>query len=172
MGVIGAGRHRVNVTQHQLGKSGEKKTPYVAVQFESQETIGDYITWYGYITDAALERTLASLAILGWNSAEQDGRIESLHNTDLLQGNEAEIVVEMETFEGKERAKVKWVNAVGGGMGEGLSTEEALTMGSVLRQKILSAQKPQPSARPGPARKAAGVGNGKPLSQPDDDLPF
>jgi len=177
MSVLGAGRHKVNVVGHQLGRSGgEKQTPYVAVLFESEQTIGDRITWYGYLSDAAFERTVSTLRLLGWEPELHDGRLESLHNTDLLHGREADIVVELEDYNGQARPKVKWVNALGGGgLGEGMAADEVLQFSNTMRQKILSAKGPQPSARPGPSRQpaAAGAGNNrKPLNQPDDDLPF
>jgi hypothetical protein len=173
MPLLGAGRHRVQVVSHILRKSSGG-TPSVAVLFESQETIGDRITWDGYLTDAALERTLASLKILGWDPAEHDGKIETLHGTDVLKGAEAEIVVELEEYNGQARPKVKWVNAVGGGgLGEGMDAEDVIAFSASLRQKVLSARAPTPNAKPGPARQPAAVSaNSKPLSDPDDDLPF
>jgi hypothetical protein len=167
MPAIGAGRHAVKVVNHQLGKSSTG-TAHVAVLFEDPE--GGRITWYGYLTDAALERTIASLRILGWDPTKHDGRIDSLHNSGLLVDAEAEVVVEMETYNGETRPKVKWVNEVGGGMGEGMPAEEALSFASSLRQKILSAQPPKPNSRPGPARQPAGVGAD--TDGVDDDLPF
>jgi hypothetical protein len=168
---LGKGRHLVTVIDHQLGKSGTG-TPYVAVQFESDVQLGDRITWYGYLTDAAFERTVASLQVLGWDPAAHNGLIASLNGTGLLKGAPAEIVLDEETHEGKTRMKVKWVNAPGGGgLGEAMAADDAKGFSESIRFKILSAAKPQPSSRPGPAKQAA-VGGGRPLSQPDDDLPF
>lgn len=177
MSVIGAGRHLVNVVGHQLGRSeGGRQTPFIAVLFESDQTIGDRITWYGYLSDAAIERTVATLEKLGWDPAKYDGRLESLHNTDVLHGAAAEIVVEMETHEGKTRAKVKWVNFPGeGGMGEGMAVQDVTAFSDSMRAKILSAKGPTPNGKAGPSKQpvAAGAGrSSKPLSQPDDDLPF
>jgi hypothetical protein len=173
MPLLGAGRHHVTVVSHILRKSSGG-TPSVAVLFESTAQIGDRITWDGYLTDAALERTIASLRILGWDPAEHDGKVESLHGTDILKGAEAEIVVELEEYNGQQRPKVKWVNAVGGGgLGEGMAAEDVMAFSASLRQKVLSAQKPTPNTKPGPARQPAAVAaNSKPLSEPDDELPF
>ena len=170
MAVIEApGVHKVRVVQHQLGKSGTG-TPHIAVLFE--DTVGDRITWYGYLSDKALDRTIASLEVLGCGPAEYDGRIESLNGTGILADREAEIVVEVEKYNSKPSPKVKWVNRPGGGMGEAMAPEEAAAFSATLRQRILSAKGPKVNAKPGPARQPAGAGAGKPLSEPDDGLPF
>lgn len=172
MPVLGAGRHRVQVVSHVLRRSSGG-TPSVAVLFESTQEVGMRITWDGYLTDAALERTLASLRILGWDSDAHDGRIETLHGTDLLKGNEAEIVVELEDYQGQSRPKVKWVNEVGGGgLGDGMATDDVMEFSASLRQRVLSASKPTPNTKPGPAKQPVGANARKPLSQPDDELPF
>lgn len=161
-----AGRHDVEVVSHVLGKSGTG-THHVAVLF--QDEAGDRITWYGYLSDAALERTVASLQNLGWNPAEHGGRIDSLNGTGILAGAKAEIVVENEEFDGKVRPKVKWVNAPGGGLGSGLEAAEADIFAASLRQKILSAAAPKPNGTPGPSRQAAPAPSGGGI---EDDLPF
>ena len=164
MPAIGIGRHEVQVVGHVLGRSGTG-TPHVAVLFE--DINGDRITWYGYLTDKALERTVASLQILGWNPAEHGGDIASLNGTGILAGAEAEVVVEAEEYNGDIQMKVKWVNERGGGLGSGMGADEAATFASDLRAKIMGAAKPQPAKSPGPARQSTGVGGNV-----DDDLPF
>lgn len=161
-----AGRHSVVVTQHQLGKSSTG-TPHIAVEFEG--IVGEYLTWYGYLTDAAIEQTLRSLTRLGWDAEKHDGRLESLHRTDLLVGEDAEIVVEFENYNGQSRPKVRWINEVGGGMGEGLGSDAVAELSESLRAKVLSLPRPQANPRPAgaPAKKAAPT-----LADPDDDLPF
>lgn len=171
MPALGAGVHRVRVASHVLGKSGTG-TPHVAVMFEDEH--GDSLTWYGYLTDKALERTIASLEILGWDPVAHDGRIDSLNGTGILEGNPADIVVEMESYQNELRPKVKWVNRPGGSLGDGMAVEDANAFAAQLRAKILSAPRPKATTTPGAARPAAAAGAGarKPLSQPDDDLPF
>jgi hypothetical protein len=167
---IGIGRHLVKVIGHVLGRSSTG-TPHIAVLFENVSS-GDRITWYGYLSDKALERTITSLEVLGWDAAAHGGQIDRLHGTDVLVGHEAEIVVEMEVYEGKANPKVKWVNAVGGGLGDGMPADEAVTFGASMRQKILSAaaSKPKANPKPGPARAPAAVAAG--TVDQDDDLPF
>lgn len=164
-----AGTHRVRVVSHVLGRSSTG-TPHVSVKFE--DVNGDRITWYGYLTEKAMERTVATLGILGWDPVEHNGMVDSLNGTDLLVGNEAEIVVEFETYNGETTAKVKWVNEVGGGM-NGMEDQEASSFAAELRKKILSAPRPKVSAQPGPSKPAQ-----QPAAVPEgadddlDDLPF
>lgn len=166
MSVIGIGRHDVQVISHVLGRSGTG-TPHIAVLFE--DVNGDRITWYGYLTDKALERTIESLQILGWDPAEHGGDLSSLNGTDLLAGAECEVVVEAESYEGETRMKVRWVNQRGGGgLGAPMDASEAATFASQLRGKIMGAAKPMPSKEPGPAKAPAGSVE----DDPDDDLPF
>lgn len=168
MAVIGIGTHLVRVVSHVLGKSGTG-TPHIAVLFE--DVNGDRVTWYGYLTDKAMERTVASLQVLGWDPVADNGLVNRLNGTQALVGAEAEIVVEMEEWEGKPTAKVKWVNRVGGSLGEGMAEEEAGTFAASLRQKILSAAKPQANSKPGPAKQPAAAG--APVGDDfDDGLPF
>lgn len=171
MPVIGIGRHAVQVVSHQLGRSGTG-TPHVAVLFE--DVNGDRITWYGYLTDAAMESTLKALSAIGWDPMKFDGRIDSLNGTDLLKGVEAEIVVEMEEYQGKPRPKVRWVNEPGGGgLGDGMSADEATSFAAQLRAKVLGASKPRPNGAPGPARSAPPKAKaGSVAGDLDDDLPF
>ncbi len=160
--MIGAGRHEVRVVSHALTKSGQKGTPCVAVTFE--DDVGQRITWFGYLTDAALEWTLKALAAMGWDSNASDGRIDSLNGTDLLAGNRVEIVVEEEEYEGKLRPKVRWVNEIGGGVGDRMAPDEATAFATDLRKRILSMRGPAPTTRPGaggaPRRTAAAPANG------------
>ena len=174
MSVIGAGRHRVQVASHQLGKSSTG-TPHIAVLFE--DINGDRITYYGYLTDAALEHTLKALGALGWDPMQHDGRIDSLNGTDLLVGREADIVVEVEIYNNEPRPKVKWVNEPGGGgLGEAMAQDDANAFAADLRKKILSAPRPKVNTQPGPAKPAAPAKAPAPAGGlPDefeDDLPF
>ena len=164
MPVVGIGRHAVKVVSHVIGKSGTG-TPHVGVLFE--DVNGDRITWYGYLSDKAIERTVASLGVLGWDPQAHNGLVDSLNGTDLLVGAEAEIVVEAETYEGKVNHKVRWVNEPGGGSLSSMEDSEAASFAASLRQKILAAPKPKVSTKPGPAKEAVPAG-----SAVDDDLPF
>ena len=177
MGTVATGTHLVHVTAHILTKTGTGKEQ-LAITFEDEE--GNRITWYGYFTEKTIDRTMETLAILGWDAEKYDHRIASLHDTDILVGAEAEIVVEAEEYEGRTRHKVRWVNAVGaGGAQDPLSAGEAADFSERMRAAFITAKGPQPNRAPRQAPPGAALDR-KPVKPapsgggggPDDDIPF
>ncbi len=102
--MIPAGNYKARAKEWALGMSQTGKEQ-IAVLFElvEGELAGQTITWFGYFTDNTLDRTLDSLRHCGWQS-------DSLADLDHLDTNEVEVVVEEDTYEGKTRSKVRWVN--------------------------------------------------------------
>lgn len=102
--MIPSGTYKARAKEWALGMSQTGKEQ-IAVLFElaDGELAGQTITWFGYFTDNTLDRTLDSLRHCGWQS-------DSLADLDHLDTNEVEIVVEEDTYEGKTRSKVRWVN--------------------------------------------------------------
>jgi hypothetical protein len=81
-----------------------KGTEQVAVLFELET--GHRRTWYGYLSEKAVDRTLEALRACGVTDLETLAGIDS---------NEVEVVLQTEEFEGKWRQKVAFVNALGSG---------------------------------------------------------
>ncbi len=171
----------------QFGHSKEKGTPQVAVVFEILRGpfAGQRITWMGYFTEKSQERTLKALRICGFEGDDLD------KFTDQRPTNEAAIVVEVETYEGKPRAKVAWVNdpTFGGGM----KMENALTGGELRKfgAKFKAALKAIPAMKTVEAKREAPSGaiddgmnrdgfnqappdddGGHPAEDPADQVPF
>ena len=152
--MIAPGKYRAKVLDWDFGRSG-KGTPYIAVRFEIPS--GDTITWFGYFTRAALERTVESLRYCGWighdiNRMREDG----------MGSKEPEIVVEHEEYEGKVRARVQWVNSGVGPAGTGSMGEDELrAFAAEMRDSIRAIQldKQQSSI-------------GRDEQRYDDDIPF
>ena len=135
------GTHLVRVKSTALGTTSTGKTQ-IAVAFENEH---GHATWYGYFTPASVPYTLERLNNCGWNSAEHNHDVASLHESQLLVGNEVEIVIEEEMDnEGRARLKVAWVNrpGEGGGLRNKLSAEEARRVGADLRALIVTAKGP------------------------------
>jgi len=110
--VISAGPHRAAVTgdgeDYQWGKTqGGKVQIVVRVKTLEGESSGQTISWFGYFTPKTEERTMQSLRYMGWKGND-------LMNLGALR-QEFEIVVEHEEYEGRLRAKVAWINRLGGG---------------------------------------------------------
>lgn len=99
-------------TYAQLGYTPEKGTPQVAVNVEIVDE-GDHkgkrIAYIGWLTEAAILRTIESLRYFGFRGNDLAGLV-----TQRLD-QKVQIVVKHETYEGRVRAKVAWVNRAGGG---------------------------------------------------------
>jgi hypothetical protein len=95
----------------QFGNSREKGTPQVCINFEI--TDGDYaghrIAWMGYFTEKTTKRTFETLRLVGWKGDDLMGALAQ----ELT--NQVSLVVDHEEWDGKVRAKIKWVNPPGGG---------------------------------------------------------
>jgi len=132
----------------------------IAIGFEllGEQWAGQTITGYVYFTENTDDdRSMESLEACGWNGTDID--------KDPLPGLgscECSIVVENETYEGKERSKVKWINKAGA-----VSTSEPLTD---EQRRVFAARM---AAKIG-ARKArnGSASQGQQQKLGDDNVPF
>lgn len=117
-----------------LTESQNKRTPQVVVEFEitSAEWAGERITWVGFLTDKTTERTIESLRYAGWKGTDLADLSDLLSkDTPVI-----ELVIEHEEYEGKTRARVQWVNRIGGRMGAALPAEQAKQLSAKMRGAI------------------------------------
>ncbi len=185
--LIQAGTHDVHVKETYLGKSKVKGTPYVGVVLQDDQ--GCTLTWYGYLSDAAVERTIQVLQDIGWNAEEDNWEVAALDATPRLVNVACQIVVEDEEYEGKVRPKVKWLNPEGGGTGvrETMAPEEVKSFSSEIRKRILASKGPQPSKAPSRSSAPATARKARPAQSEaakrinpsgvtstlkDEDIPF
>lgn len=156
--MIAPGTYRAKAVQWVLGesKSGVEQVAVDCSLLDENDAENARITWYGYFSEKAWERTVESLRLFGWTGADP---------TDLtgLDKNVVELVVEHEEWEGKTRAKAKWVNAPGGGLAmvAPLAGEKSKAFGA--RMKALIANKEKGSTPPAAAKKTA------PKKTPNED---
>lgn len=121
------------------------------IEFEFVENDYPPMAWYGsFASDAAVEYTVKVLRVCGW---------EGLDLSDLtsIERNKPEVqcVVEHETYEGKTRAKIKYVNKIGTRVSEaGLDPARAKAFAANMRSRI------------------AALGVKPRVSQPSADSPF
>lgn len=137
------------------GWLGEKKgTPFIRVPLvvEDGPQEGKEILWYGYLTDAAFDRTIQTLAeVFGF-----DGDLDGLQNgTVSFAGQECRIVTDFEEYKGESRLKVKWLNSAGGGQ-----LDEA-TAKPILDRLRSRAKAVAAAAGKGKAPDASAPGKGK-----------
>lgn len=118
-------------------------TPYIGVLFSLKEA-GVKLTWRGFFTEKTQERTFEALRACGWKG-------DDLSEITFPQGNEVEVVVKQEEWEGKVHPRIQWVNAVRGPM-----VKNAMTM----------------AERKAFAEKMRGAVLAFDQSRPQTDLPF
>ena len=108
-------------------------TEYVAIKLRvtnGDETDSE-ITWFGYFTDKTIDRTIESLRILGW-------RGDDLSDLAGITENEVEIVVRNEEYEGQTRARVAFINRIGGGvrLEKRMSAEDTRRFAARMKAKV------------------------------------
>lgn len=150
------GRYTATVESAELSQS-EKGTPFLALLCKNEQ--GDELAAYLYLSDAAVERSVKTLReVFGF-----DNNFETV--VKQVTGRTCSIVVEMETYEGKERAKIKWVNTVGGSTAKPLDNAASLLAQLSAKAKRIPAEAPKAasSARPAPPAPKAAPASGDPF---------
>jgi hypothetical protein len=137
---------------------------------------GQQIWWVGYLTPAAIERTLDVTTLLGLSDApktDDSGRFDASQFAD--QSKEFELVIEHEEYEGKTRARVKWVNEIGGGMKFGNLDPKSLAfeLNSINFRAEVEAAKKRVGMKPAPKTQ---LKNHAPVQEPsfdsNEEIPF
>lgn len=95
------GRYAATVKSAAFGES-EKGTTFLQLDFAADN--GDTISGWLYLSEAAFERSVKTL--------RETFAFNDDFNTavDQVSGKRCSIVIDIENFEGKDRAKVKWIN--------------------------------------------------------------
>ena len=153
--------------------STNKEQIGVAFEILQGEFAGQYLTWYGFFTDATFERTLESLRACGWLGSD-------LAEIDGLDTNDVQIVVEHEVSEkdGNTYPKVRWVNKLRGvALKNQLDAHQAKTFAARMKGHILAFDKSAGAPRsstpaprpPNSQRSGARSSYGPPEPPPHDD---
>jgi len=129
MPTMEAGTHVARIVSTAIGTT-KKGEPQVLIRFENDH--GEHITWYGYFSHKALPYTLERLKTCGWDAVANGNDVSSLHQSEMLVGNQVELVCEEEEYEGKPRVRVQWINS----LGSTLSIDEARDIGAKVKGVI------------------------------------
>lgn len=146
--MIAEGKYLAKAIGGKYGMSNEKKTPGVAVTVEfAYEGKPHQLTWRGWFSEKTLERTIESLAIMGFDEFKDapSGSFDATH----FDGTEFEIVVEHESFVGSDgqtkiTPKIKWINRVGGssfGFAENVEVKSVLAGIDIKKEMMVARQK-------------------------------
>lgn len=144
--MISPGKYRAVAMPGACVTETRSEKPYVAIDFRitAGEMAGESLSWRGWLTDRAQERTIAALRYAGWKGSD----ITDLGDLD----HEVQIVVDVEEYEGKTRPVIKWVNA----LVKPLESGKAKALADRIRAKAL----------------AVPLVDGAPPSQEPSDDPF
>lgn len=154
------GTVNAELVEYDLG-TADSGTDQIAVLFRLTEEpwVGREFTYYGPFTKASFPFTCEALKAMGWRGED----FMSLRD-DLKRGNKVRLVLEVETWEGVERPRIKFVNAAGLRIKNPMTASRRKALGSTL-QEWLNAGLGERNVD-GSAPGAAGGG------KDDDDIPF
>lgn len=146
-----AGIFRCIARQPESGWIGQsdKGSDYIAIDCEVDEECpekGQQATAYLYLTDAAFERSVKTLA----DAFGFDGNFVNLQlNKVTLDGMPCSITTEFESYEGKDRLKVKWLNNIN--RTPKIDPQKASEIASRLTRRAQAIMKSiKPAAKPEP----------------------
>ena len=126
----------------------------------------EQLTWVGWISDAARDRTMKTLVdVLGYNGSMDTNEDGVFTDPKVLDWDrDITLVIEMEAYEGKQYPKIKWVNKAGGSAFAGCAPEVVKNElnSSAFRAAFLAAQQ----SLKGGSKSSA------PKTVNEEDLPF
>lgn len=153
---IEKGEYRAKCKTWALGAS-QNGTERLECEFELLDMDGLTMNWEGYLSEAAFLRTQESMKHMGWA-----GDWEKVEGLDKC---EVSLAIEDETYLGKTRSRVRWVNRAK------LPEEAQKTLGQRMKERAaaLAAKKDAPSA---PVAAAQAQEEKRKAAVAADDIPF
>jgi hypothetical protein len=160
-----------------FGEQGKNNTPFLRIPCfvtDDGDQEGKEITWKGWLTQAAFDRTILTLCKV---FPRWDGDFEALQNdTFSFAGFDCEIVAESKTYNNEKRVEATWLNAVGGGGGKLMDAGKVASLISKLGRKAKAIAKQAGSQVPAASRAssspAASRENAPSAPDETDDIPF
>ena len=158
------------ITSHGLAESKNNHTPSVKLCIKATTCLDDGNacdkTFYAdlWLTDNSAQNPINTLRDIGWQGMD----FSTLNGGNDLEGVEVEITTEVETYEGNDYEKVRFVNKPGHFANRGVKAMDANQAKTVVaKYNALLRNSPKPTATAQkPAQKAA------PKFDGDDDLPW
>lgn len=172
-------------TPNGIFSESKEGTPCIALPLEvidPGDQQGKRITWKGYLTEKAFDRTVITLRdAFGWDGDLQAADI----NKQIFSRLECAIVTESETYNGEMRFKVKWLNSAHGGGAKAMDSQKLNGIiakhgrrAKAIAKEALAEEGAAPSVAretrpmtPHERAKANGYAP-EPPDLADDDLPF
>lgn len=141
---VQAGRYQAQAIGMKAGKSSQKQTPYIEVEFLLTE-LNEKLRYTGYLTEKTEDRTMDVMDTLGWSGDTKFG--PGSFDTHKV----VELVVSREMGQdGVERPRVQYVNDPAKPRAQGVESDESALAGLNLKAKM-AARKAQAKTQQPPA---------------------
>jgi len=152
MSLLKNGQYKAVPSEWGFNKSPEKGTESIFVTFIvdgiSQEgnPALELVTWYGYLTDAAKDRTIDSIYKLGFNG-DLDELAKGREGKAIDPATQVMVTTEVDNYKETPKNKIQWINAIGETHGvKKLDVKEAQSIiakykGDFLAKKPVGAKK-------------------------------
>lgn len=120
MDLVKPGKYLARVVSYGIPEPKPGKMPSVVLTFEFEEDGKKrQLTWFGSLSEKAIEHTAKSLIIAGMKS----DMLSTLCEPGAFHEKDVSITVEHDTYEGKTRSRVKWINEPGSAQFKSLRPE-------------------------------------------------
>ncbi len=156
------GKYPAKAISWEFGQTAKGENQ-IGILFALSEAPDTRLTYYGNFGDKSLPHTMKALRACGWKGSDLADLFGGQGGLDT---NEVLLVVENEEWQGKVRAKIKWVNPLGGvSMANPLDQAGIKAFAASMKAKIVALD--PASAKVKAAPKSVPT---KPTS--GDDIPF
>lgn len=155
------------ITSHALAESKNNHTPSVKLCIKADTCLDDGSavdkTFYAdlWLTDKSAQNTVKTLRDIGWQGMD----FATLNDGNDLEGVAVEISTELETYEGNDYEKVRFVNKPGHFASRGVKAV-------VAKYNALLRNSPKPNAQAQKPAPKAGRVDASQYASHDEDLPF
>ena len=163
------------ITSHGLAESKNNHTTSVKLSIKATTCLDDGNavdkTFYAdlWLTDNSAQNTIKTLRDIGWQGMD----FATLNGGNDLEGVEVEITTEVETYEGNDYEKVRFVNKPGHFANRGVKAMDANQAKAVVaKYNALLRNSPKPTATAQKPAQKAGRVDASQYSSPDKELPF
>lgn len=174
---ITAGNKTARMVAARVIKS-EQGTTGIEVAFKFKEGESEeQLNWVGWLSPKALSNTMKTLTdVLGFNGDDQVSEKTGQFKAEAFDlTREVQLVVEMETYDGKTNPRVKWVNKPGAGSGfKSLSGQSAqVELAAVGFKAAFYQAKAELSAAGAPQAAVPAAAPKAPVGHiPEEEVPF
>jgi hypothetical protein len=163
------------ITSHGLAESKNNHTPSVKLCIKATTCLDDGNacdkTFYAdlWLTDNSAQNTIKTLRDIGWQGMD----FATLNDGNDLEGVDVEITTEVETYEGNDYEKVRFVNKPGHFANRGVKAMDANQARAVVaKYNALLRNSPKPAATAQKPAQKAGKVDAAQYASPDEELPF